>query len=83
METTTMPGEEETHLFARGHESIRITVQPAAMTLHVFGPGRVQKTHQFTSAADLVEFLQSYEEGVVQNGWTLLDVNDRRLASRS
>jgi hypothetical protein len=83
METMMVSGEQETHLFARGQESIRITVHPATMTLHVFGPGRLQKMHEFTNAAELVEFLQSYEEGVLQNGWRLLDVDDRRLASRS
>jgi hypothetical protein len=82
METATISAD-ETHLFARGQESIRITIHRATMTLHVFGPGRLQKLHEFATQADLAEFLRSYEDGVVKNGWRLLDVDDRRLASRS
>jgi hypothetical protein len=84
-ETTTslLPDEaEEVHLFARGQESIRITIRAGMRILHVFGPGRVQKMHEFSSVEDLKEFLESYEEGVRANGWTLLDVTDRRVANR-
>lgn len=73
---------EDVHLFSRGQESIRITIRSGMRTLHVFGPGRVQKMHEFSSIEDLKEFLQSYEEGVRASGWTLLDVTERRIANR-
>ena len=76
------PGD-EVRLFARGHESIRIMIRAGMRTLQVFGPGRLQKLHEFPSAAELEQFLQSYEKGVMENGWTLLDVTDRRIAGRS
>lgn len=83
--TTSMLSDEpeDVHLFSRGQESIRITIRFGMRTLHVFGPGRVQKMHEFSSVEDLKEFLQSYEEGVRASGWTLLDVTDRRIANRS
>lgn len=82
--TSLLPRDaDEIHLFARGQESIRITIHLAMKTLHVFGPGRVQKVHEFSSDAELQEFLQAYERSAVANGWTQLDTNDRRVASRS
>jgi|SRR5688572_32995953 hypothetical protein len=69
---------EEIRLFVRGQESIRITMHPSSMTLHVFGPGRTQKSHEFTSAADFREFLDSFGQQMLASGWTLLDVADRR-----
>jgi len=82
---SSLPPQEgdEIHLFARGQASIRILIRPTTKTLHVFGPGRVQKLHEFASATELADFLESYERGVVENGWTLLDVNERRVAGRS
>lgn len=74
---------EEVHLFTRGQESIRIAIHQATKTVRVFGPGRLQKAHGFASDADLEEFLRSYEQQVLDNGWTLLDVGDRRIANRS
>ena len=73
---------DDVHLFSRGQESIRITIRTGMRMLHVFGPGRVQKMHEFSSIEDLQEFLQSYEDGVRASGWTLLDVTDRRVANR-
>jgi hypothetical protein len=70
--------DEEIRLFVRGEESIRITTHPPSMTLQVFGPGRLQKSHEFTSAADFGEFLNSFGQQMLANGWTLLDVADRR-----
>ena len=72
------PDEEEVRLFARGEESVRITTHKPSLTLHVFGPGRVQKSHDFASTAALGEFLQSFERQMLGSGWTLLDVPDRR-----
>ncbi len=82
---SSLPPQEgdEIHLFARGQESIRITIRPTTNTLQVCGPGRVQKLHEFSSATELADFLQSYERGVVDDGWTLLDLNERRVAGRS
>jgi hypothetical protein len=78
-----LPDAQEIHLFVRGYESIRILIRPATKTVQVFGPGRVQKLQEFTRTADLEEFLKAYEQGVLENGWTLLDVTDRRIANRS
>jgi hypothetical protein len=82
---TTLPPQEgdEIHLFARGQESTRITIRPRTRTLQVCGPGRVQKLHEFPSETELTEFLQSFERSLVDNGWTLLGVNERRIAGRS
>jgi hypothetical protein len=79
----TAPADEKVRLFARGHESIRIAIRAGTRTLHVCGPGRVQKLHEFPSAAELEQFLQTYEKSVVESGWTLLEVSDRRIAGRS
>ena len=65
-------------MFARGDESVRITTHTHTLTINVFGPGRLQKSHGFGTAAALGEFLQSLEEQMLGNGWTLLDVPDRR-----
>jgi hypothetical protein len=78
-----LPDAEEIHLFVRGHESIRILIRPSTKSVQVFGPRGVQKLHEFTRTSDLEEFLKAYEQGVLENGWTLLDVTDRRLANRS
>jgi hypothetical protein len=43
----------------------------------------MQKLHEFSSATELAEFLELYERSLVDNGWTLLDVNERRVAGRS
>lgn len=78
-----LPDAEKIHLFVRGYESIRILIRPATKTVQVFGPGRVQKLQEFTRTVDLEEFLKEYEKSVLESGWTLLDVNDRRIAHRS
>jgi len=82
-ETSAAPVGEAVRLFARGHESIRITIRAGMHTLHVFGPGRLQKQHDFPSAAELEQFLESYEKSMVEGGWTLLDVTERRIAGRN
>jgi hypothetical protein len=74
---------EEIHLFVRGHESIRILIRPSTKSVQVFGPGRLQKLQEFTGTADLEEFLKAYEKSMLESGWTLLDVTDRRIANRS
>ena len=73
-------GGEEIRLFVRGEESIRITTLPPSMSLKVFGPGHLQKSHEFTSAAEFGEFLDSFGQRMLASGWTLLDVADRRQA---
>ena len=82
---SSLPPQEgdEIHLFSRGQESTRITIRPRTRTLHVCGPGRLQKLHEFSSAAECAEFLEVYERSLVDNGWTLLDVSERRVAGRS
>jgi hypothetical protein len=73
-----VPNGEEVRLFARGEESVRVTTHSATLTLHVFGPGRFQKSHDFGTAAALGEFLESFEQQMLSSGWALLDVPDRR-----
>ena len=72
------PDGEDVRLFARGEESVRITAHVPTLALHVFGPGRVQKSHEFGSTTALVEFVQSFEQQMLSSGWVLLDVPDRR-----
>jgi len=43
----------------------------------------VQKLHEFSSVTEFAEFLEVYERSLVDNGWTLLDVSERRVAGRS
>jgi hypothetical protein len=73
---------EDVRLFVRGDESMRFVIRAARHTLHVFGPGRVQKVHEFPGALELQAFLTSYEQRMLDTGWALLDVSDRRLAGR-
>ena len=68
-------------LFVRGKESIRVTRDPAATTLLMFGPGSLQNSHEFDSAASLEAFRQSHEQRVLREGWVLLDVSDRRASA--
>jgi hypothetical protein len=75
--------EQEGRLFVRGDESVRIITQNRTLSLNVFGPGRVQKIHEFTSTAALAEFLRSFEQQMLSNGWMLLDVADRRKVGRA
>ena len=77
-----LPDAEEIHLFVRGYESIRILIRPSTKSVQVFGPGRMQKLQEFTKTADLEDFLKAYEKSVLETGWTLLDVTDRRIANR-
>jgi hypothetical protein len=69
---------EEIRLFARGDESVRITTHTRTLTVHVFGPGRQQKSHDFGTADAFGKFLESLEQQMRSGGWTLLDVPDRR-----
>ena len=73
---------EGVRLFVRGDESVRITTHNRMLSLSVFGPGRVQKVHEFTSTTALGEFLESFEQQMLGNGWMLLDVADRRKVVR-
>jgi hypothetical protein len=73
---------EAVRLFVRGDESVRITTHNRTLSLSVFGPGRVQKVHEFTSTEALAEFLESFEQQMLGNGWMLLDVADRRKVVR-
>jgi hypothetical protein len=73
-----VPGEGEIRLFVRGDESVRVMAHNRTLSLQVFGPGRVQKVHEFSSTVALGDFLQSFEQQMLGNGWMLLDVGDRR-----
>jgi hypothetical protein len=79
---SAIPNTEAVRLFVRGDESVRLTTHNRTLSLSVFGPGRVQKVHEFTSTAALGEFLESFEQQMLGNGWMLLDVADRRKVVR-
>jgi hypothetical protein len=76
------PNAQEVRLFVRGDESVRIATHNRTMSLQVCGPGRAQKMHEFTTAAALGEFLNTFEQQMLSSGWMRLDVTDRRKVVR-
>ena len=73
---------EDVLLFTREDASIRITVLPGKTTLHLLGPGRLQKTLDFPGTAERDAFLRSYEQQLLTTGWRLLEVSERRAGNR-
>jgi hypothetical protein len=68
-------------LFVRGEESIRITTGPAR-TLLIFGPGEARQSCDFTDAAALTHFLESYQQRLLDDGWILGIIAERRRPDR-
>ena len=68
-------------LFVRGEESIRITTSPAGALL-IFGPGEANQSHDFTDTAALTQFLESYQQRLLNDGWVLAIVAERRQGDR-
>ena len=66
-------------LFVRGEESIRLTTSPTG-TLLIFGPGDAQQSFDFTEATTLTQFLESYQQRLLDDGWVLAIVAERRRA---
>ena len=66
-------------LFVRGEESIRLTTSPTG-TLLIFGPGDTHQACDFTDATTLTQFLESYQQRLLDDGWVLAIVAERRRA---
>jgi hypothetical protein len=66
-------------LFVRGEESIRITTGPQG-TLRIFGPRDASQSCDFTDAASLEQFVESYRQRLLNDGWVLAIVAERRQA---
>jgi hypothetical protein len=69
-------------LFVRGEESIRMTTKPTGGTLLIFGPGEANQSYDFLDAAALRTFLESYQERLLNDGWVLAIVAERRQPDR-
>jgi hypothetical protein len=69
-------------LFVRGEESIRIKRASTGVRLLTYGPGDATGSHDFTSAASLEEFLQSYQQRLKNDGWVLAIVAERRQSDQ-
>jgi hypothetical protein len=66
-------------LFVRGEESIRITTAPQG-TLRIFGPRDASQSCDFTDATSLEQFVESYRQRLLNDGWVLAVVAERRQA---
>jgi hypothetical protein len=66
-------------LFVRGEESIRVTATPTGSLL-IFGPGDAHQSFDFTEAATLTQFMESYQQRLLGDGWVLAIVAERRRA---
>ena len=69
-------------LYVRGESSIRITRTPGRPGVLTFGPGAAHDRYDFGGAAELEEFLDSYRQRLVRDGWTLAAVSERRRTER-
>ena len=66
-------------LFVRGEESIRITTGPQG-TLRIFGPRDANQSCDFGDAISLEQFVDSYKQRLLDDGWGLAIVAERRQA---
>ena len=75
--------EHEAHawLFVRGEESIRITTGPQG-TLRIFGPREANQSCDFSDAASLDQLVASYQQRLLNDGWVLAIVAERRQADK-
>ena len=64
-------------LFVRGEESIRLTTSPTG-TLLIFGPRDAHQSCDFTDATTLAQFVESYQQRLLGDGWVLAIVAERR-----
>jgi hypothetical protein len=64
-------------LFVRGDESIRLTTGPQG-TLRIFGPRDASQSFDFSDAASLEQFLESFQQRLLNDGWVLAIVAERR-----
>lgn len=68
-------------LFIRGEGSIRVK-RATGVRLLTYGPGAAKDVHDFTSAAALDEYLQSYQQRLKDDGWVLAIVSERRQSDQ-
>ena len=76
-----MDHEAHAWLFVRGEESIRITTGPQG-TLRIFGPRDASQSLDFTDAASLGHFVESYQQRLLSDGWVLAIVAERRQGDK-
>lgn len=76
-----MDHEAHAWLFVRGEESIRITTGPQG-TLRIFGPMDASQSCDFSDAASLEQFVASYQQRLLNDGWVLAIVAERRQADK-
>jgi hypothetical protein len=69
-------------LFVRGDESIRITTTPTGGTLLIYGPREANQSYDFGDAGGRRQFLESYQERLLNDGWVLAIVAERRQPDR-
>ena len=73
---------ENVWLFVRGEESIRITRAPSGARLLTFGPREAHQSYDFAGSASLEQFLQEYQQRLLNDGWVLAIVSERRQSER-
>lgn len=66
-------------LYVRGDESIQVIKLPIALVLRTFGPGRAAQTYPFQHDAGLEDFRRSYEQQLLDDGWTVHATHERRV----
>jgi len=67
-----------TSLFIRGEESIRLSHLDTKLSVTAEGPGQNQRIFTFGDQATADEFLRLYEQNLIDDGWVLQAVVDRR-----
>ena len=70
-------------LFVKELKSTWIERRPRRNVLHIAGPGAVRDRREFTTVAELEEFLSSLADRLDADGWILSQVDyDRRRRTR-
>jgi hypothetical protein len=65
-------------LFLRGEQSIRLVREASGFVLRIEGPGYERQVHAFKDEAEVSEFQQEYENGLLSDGWVLGASQERR-----
>jgi hypothetical protein len=74
--------QENAWLFMRGEQSIRVTRAPSGARLLTFGPGEAHQAYDFAGNASLEQFLQEYQQRLLDDGWLLAIVSERRQSEK-
>jgi len=69
-------------LFVRGEDSIRITTAPTGGALVVYGPREANQSYDFADAGSRRQLRASYQERLLNDGWVLAIVAERRQPDR-